>query len=186
MNRKVSVIFVALMAVAMLATPLVSAKPVVWSVEFSLETLPDLSEDADWSKYKEVVTKSGPVLVDQIPTIGTVVLGYNDGVSDHTMIGVVKQTVLTSKLYIFDDPIKVFGNEKWTLIFDGGTLEVSANFWIDDLLNPPNGGGKCVGTHGTGIFNGAIFKGTFDTIMIPTGSGGIFKIQFGSGEIKFP
>jgi hypothetical protein len=186
MNRKALITAVTLLTITMLSTPLVSAKPVVWSVAFELQTLPDLSEDADWSKYKEVVTKSGPVLVDQIPTIGTVVLEYNDGVSDHTMTGVVKQTVLTSKLYLFDDPLKVFGNEKWTLIFDGGTLEVSANFWIDDMLNPPNGGGTCVGTHGTGVFDGAIFKGTFDTIMVPTGSGGIFKIQSGSGEIKLP
>ena len=102
------------------------------------------------------------------------------------MTGMVTQMVLCSKLYL-GTSMRVMGNEKWTFAFEGGsTLEVSANFWIDDMLNPPNGGGTCVGTHGTGVFDGAIFKGTFDTIMVPTGSGGIFKIQSGSGEIKFP
>ena len=42
-----------------------------------------------------------------------------------------------------------------------------------------------MGTHGTGVFEDAKFKGTFDTIMIPQPDGAILKIQFGSGEIKF-
>jgi hypothetical protein len=189
MNKKILGISVGLLVVAMLATPLmVSAKPVVWSVEsFSLTTLPDLL--GDWSKFKMVETKSGPILVDHIPTIGPVELVYDDGVSEHTLIGEVKQMVLTSKLYLNDDPARVMGNEKWTFTFadaEASTLEVSANFWIDDMFAAePNGGGTCVGTNGTGVFEGAKFKGTFDTIMISL-DGAILKTQYGSGEIKFP
>jgi len=192
MNKKILGVFVSLLAVVMLATPLVacvSAKPVVWSVEFSLTTLPDLL--GDWSKFKMVETKSGPILVDHIPTIGEVELGIDDGVDDpYLMTGVVTQMVLTSKLYLNDDPARVMGNEKWVFTFadaEASTLEVSANFWIDDMFAiEPNGGGTCVGTYGTGVFEGAKFKGTFDTIMIPQPGGGILKTQYGSGEIKFP
>jgi len=187
MNRKIILIATLFLIAAMLATPLASAKPEVWSVTFDLVTLPNFPPDGDWSKYKEVITKSGPILVDQIPAIGTVVLEIDNGVdSPYTMSGVVTQMVLCSKLYLNDNPMKVMGNEKWTFIFDGGTLEVSANFWTELLNFDPIVGGTCIGTSGTGIFEDAIFKGTFTTIMIPTGTGGILKTQFGSGEIKFP
>ncbi len=185
MNRTILLTATLLLIAGMLATPLASAKPEVWSVTFNLVTLPDL--DADWSKYKEVITESGPILVDQIPTIGTVVLEIDNGVAPpYTMSGVVTQMVLCSKLYLNDDPMKVMGNEKWTFTFAEGTLEVSANFWIDDMLNPPNGGGTCVGTQGTGVFEGAKLKGTFETIMIPQDNQAILKMQVGLGEIKFP
>ncbi len=188
MNRTILLTATLLLIAAMLATPLASAKPEVWSVTFNLVTLPDhLSPDADWSKLKTFQTKSGLLLVDQIPAIGTVVLGIDNGVDPpYTMSGVVTQMVLCSKLYLNDDPMKVMGNEKWTFTFDEGTLEVSANFWIDDLTTQPNGGGTCVGTKGTGVFEGAKLKGAFTTIMSPADENGILKIQFGSGEIKFP
>ena len=182
MNRKLLGLFVALMAAAMLATPLVSAKPAVWSVTFNLTTTPDLSPDADWSKFKEFATEKGMLIVDQIPASGTVQLVHGST----TMTGVVTQMILCSKLYL-GTSMRVMGNEKWAFTFEGGsTLEVSANFWIDDMTTQPNGAGTCVGTHGTGVFEGAIFKGTFTTIMIPQGEAGILKIQSGSGEIKFP
>jgi hypothetical protein len=167
------------MLAAMLATPLVSAKPEVWSVTFNLVTLP-APLDADWSKFKMFETEKGLLVVDQIPASGTAQLVHGST----TMTGVVTQMVLCSKLYL-GTSMRVMGNEKWTLIFDEGTLEVSANFWIDDMTTQPNGGGTCVGTHGTGVFEGAKFKGTFDTIMIPQLDEAILKIQFGSGEIKF-
>jgi len=185
MKRKIILTATLFLIAAMLATPLASAKPEVWSVTFELQTLPDISADADWSKFKEFETEKGMLVVDHIPTIGTIELVHGST----TMIGVVKQMVLTSELFMGSDPMKAFGNEKWVFMFDdaeGSTLEVSANFWIDDLPTQPNGGGTCVGTHGTGIFEDAIFKGTFTTIMIPIGSAGILKTQFGSGEIKFP
>lgn len=165
----------------MLATPLASAKPEVYSVEFSLTTMPDLA-GGDVSKMKYFPDKAGPILVNHIPTIGEVEFSYDD----NTLTGVVTQMVVCSKLYMNNDPMKVMGNEKWVFTFDEGTLEVSANFWIDDMATQPNGGGTCVGTHGTGIFENAIFKGTFTTIMIPQPTGGILKMQLGSGEIKFP
>jgi len=191
MNKKMLGIFVSLVVVVMLATPLVAcvnAKPVVWSVEFSFSNLPDMA--GDWSKFKMVETKSGPNKVDHIPTFGDdVVLVYNDGISDHTLNGEVTQMVITSKLFLNDDPLRVMGNEKWIFTFDdaeASTLEISANFWMDDMLTQPNGGGKCVGTYGTGVFEGAKFKGTFDTEMYPQPSGAILKMQYGSGEIMFP
>ena len=175
MKKAVLVLAVALLAVAMLATPMVAcAKPVVWSVDFSLETYPDLA--GDWSKFKEFTTNNGLIVVDHIPTVGTVTL-VHDG---NTMTGVATQMVLNSKLFSFD-PQRVMGNEKWVFTFAEGTLEISANFWIDG----DRSGGTCVGTFGTGIFEGAIFKGTFDTTMVSLG-GAILKDQSGSGEIKFP
>ena len=72
-------------------------------------------------------------------------------------------------------------NEKWTLTFAEGTLEVSASH--------KNGMGKCVGTRGTGIFEGAKFTGTFEVnlhwyVLPDVGNAG-FKIQEGTGEIMF-
>jgi hypothetical protein len=189
-NRKIILTATLFLIAAMLATPLASAKPEVWSVDFELQTLPYYSEDADWSKFKEFQTEKGMLVVDHIPAIGEVVLEIDNGEDpSYTMNGVVTQMVLCSKLYLNDDPMKVMGNEKWTFTFDdaeASTLEVSANFWIDDLTTQPNGGGTCVGTHGTGVFEDAIFKGAFTTVMILMGPGeGILKIQFGSGEIMF-
>ena len=67
------------------------------------------------------------MIVDQIPASGTAQLVHGST----TMTGVVTQMVLCSKLYL-GTSMRVMGNEKWTLTFDEGTLEVSANFWIDD------------------------------------------------------
>ena len=185
MNRKALMIAVTLLTVAMLATPLVSAKPAVWSVTFSLTTMPDMSADPDlWSKYNGFAVKNGMLVVDKIPTIGTVELVHGST----TMTGEVTQMVLCGKIYVTTS-MRAMGNEKWVFMFDdaeGSTFEISANFWIDDLPNQPNGAGTCLGTHGTGVFEDAIFKGTFTTIMIPQQSGAILKIQYGSGEIKFP
>jgi hypothetical protein len=190
MKKKILGIFVSLLAVVMLASPLVvcvSAKPVVWSVEFSFSTLPDMIS-GDLSKFKMVETRSGLVKVDHIPTIGDdLVLDYDDGTTQDTLSGEVSQMVITSKLFE-GDPFRVMGNEKWVFTFDdaeASTLEISAVFWMDDMLTQPNGWGKCVGTSGTGIFEGAKFKGTFDTEMYIQ-LNGILKLQYGEGEIKFP
>jgi hypothetical protein len=180
MNRKILGVCIVFMLVAMMATPLVSAKPEVWSVTFNLETLPDLSPDADWSKFKMIETEKGLLIVDQIPASGTAQLVHGST----TMTGVVTQMVLCSKLYV-GTSMRVMGNEKWTLTFDEGTLEVSATFWTEFLNLDPIVSGTCVGTHGTGIFEDAKFKGTFSTIMLPYPNEAILKIQFGSGEIKF-
>jgi hypothetical protein len=192
MNKKLLGFALAFIFLAMLATPLVacaSAKPVVWSVEFSFSTLPDLIT-GDSSKLKMVETKPGVVKVDYIPTFGDdLVLVYNDGVDDHTLTGVVTQMVITSTLFTNEDPPRARGTEKWVFTFDDAetsTLEISANFWMDNMYAAePNGGGTLVGTYGTGVFEGAKFKGTFDTLMA-LGPSGILKTQSGSGEIMFP
>ena len=57
MKRKIILTATLFLIAAMMATPLVSAKPEVWSVTFNLETLPDLSPDADWSKFKMIQTR---------------------------------------------------------------------------------------------------------------------------------
>ena len=67
LNRKVLGIAVVLLAVAMLATPLVSAKPTIESVEFRIESWPYLS--GDFSKSKSVTAgESGNKKVIRIPT----------------------------------------------------------------------------------------------------------------------
>jgi hypothetical protein len=72
------------------------AKPVVWSVDFSLETLPDPL--GDWTKFNMFTTEKGIIVVDKIPTIGDVDFAFGG----NTMTGVVTQMVLNSKLYSLD------------------------------------------------------------------------------------
>jgi hypothetical protein len=203
LNRKVLGIAVVLLAVAMLATPLVSAKPTIESVEFRIESWPYLSGDFSKSKSvtagesgnKKVIripTYGEPLLVDDVPSTNPLdptywfllFMAQREGVrltinGDDPMEGTVEQMALQT--ITFADGSWT-ASEKWTFTFAEGTLEVSA-------ISHKNGMGKCVGTHGTGIFEGAEFTGTFDANRYWyewTGVANVgFKIQEGTGEIMF-
>ena len=95
-------------------------------------------------------------------------------------IGTVTQKVVKSNTFADGS---VIAAEKWTLTFDDGTLEVSSNHGKDGM-------GLCVGTKGTGYFEGAKFSGTYVATMTPYdltpfGMEGtaIFKVQLGTGEL---
>jgi hypothetical protein len=201
-NRKVLVTFVVLMAAAMLATPLIScaaAKPTVKSVVFRLETWPANPELADYSKFKyfecgesenvmllRLPTDGVPPLLDFVPTLeqwnanpflylekGGIRL-IIDGVP---MVGVAEQMVINCRVGTGLDDWDAA--EKWTFTFAEGTLELSAVSTSDGL-------GTCIGTRGTGYFEGAKFMGTFTSVLYPYdlyGTGVELKVQVGTGEL---
>ena len=209
MNRKVLGIAVLALAAVMLTTPLmVSAKPTIKSVEFRIESWPDFVF-GDWSKFKafpagvsgnlklmKLPAYGTPPLIDDIPDPGNpaewlpALLNAWGGVSfsiegeTEDMVGTVLQWVIISNTFT-DGSVSAV--EKMTFTFDDpqGTLEISAHFDKD-------GNGMCIGTSGTGYFEGAKFTGTFTTIrtvydlsMIGAEGNAIFKIQEGTGEIMF-
>ena len=210
MNRKLLLIVLTL-AVVLLATPLlasVSAEPkTVAAVAFRVETWPADPAVADYSKFKFfTVGDSGAYKIIRLPASGHLPL-IDDGLlpydpsaygkwmpligfggvrltigEEEPIEGGVQQMIIHTNTFADGSGNAI---EKWVFTFADGTLEVSATM-------DRNSGGKCVGTHGTGIFAGAKFSGTFDAQMYgyvipgPPPTGVIFKIQEGTGEIMFP
>jgi hypothetical protein len=201
-KRKILGLALAIAMIAALATPLVVAKPSVKSVEFRIESWPALIGVGDYSKMKVIPAgESGnskllrtptfgvPPLVDDVPDPAAwipLLLASSGGVrlaidGMGTFVGAVEAMII--HVNTFADGSES-GNERWAFIFAEGTLEVSANFLR-------NGMGKCVGTRGTGIFEGAKFTGTFEISnnwyywsaydLLAN-----FKIQEGTGEIMLP
>ena len=204
-KRKIFGLALVIAMIAVLATPLAAAKPTIKSVEFRIESWPAPLEIGDYSKMKEipagesgnsklirVPTRGVPPLVDYVPDANPpsvwmpLLLASSGGVrldidGMSTYEGTVDQMVIHDNTFADGSWSAI---EKWAFTFDDGTLEVSAT-----MLR--NGMGKCVGTRGTGIFEGAKFTGEFETVSNWYYLAGFdleacFKIQEGTGEIMFP
>ncbi|PVX23834.1 MAG: hypothetical protein CW716_11180 [Candidatus Bathyarchaeum sp.] len=208
MKKKMLGVFTCLLVVAMLATPLVaSAKPAIKPVTFRVEAWP-AGPDGDWSKYKLILAgESGnlkllqlplegePPLLDFVPDPADVnafpdcfaFLGFGgvrfmiDGANLLGEGRVEKMLIQTTQ---FADG-SYRATEKWTFKFydtEQSTLELS--------IVTKNGEGKCVGTRGTGYFEGAQFKGAFtenlNWYVLPVELGGgdaAFSVIEGTGEL---
>ena len=197
MNKKIFGIFASLLVVAMLATPLiasVSAKPATYAVEFRVESWPNINDLGDWTTFptgqeKFVIIKRlncigiPPLIDEESIDMPDDLLASRGGVrliitGKGTYEGTVEQVIIFTQSDAATGDTR-FSVEKWTFTFAEGTLEVSTTF--------RDGEGKCVGTRGTGLFEGAHFKGAYDiTLTWFTAPGGnpSFKVAVGSGEIR--
>jgi hypothetical protein len=206
MNKRILGLFACLVVSTMLTIPMVvSAKPVVKSVTFEIESWP-AGPTGDWSKYTEFFAgESGnlkllrlplegqPPLLDVVPDPAAFTadpfsyLGRGgvrliiDG-TDILGEGRVEKMLIQTSLFADWSSL---ATEKWTFMFDDSeqsTLELS--------IVTNNGEGKCVGTRGTGYFEGAQFKGTFTEVLYwyvtPEWLGGwnaAFSVIDGTGEL---
>ena len=200
MNKKVLGIVVVLMAVSMLATPLiVYAKPTIKDVDFRIEVWPADPALSDWSKFKSFSAGESenskflimpiigmPPLIDDIPSVDDFMadpfayLGVTGGVRftigtwEHE--GMVEGMLIHLNYYA-DGTHKAI--EQYTFTFDDAeesTLEILS------LINR-KGEGKLVGTRGTGYFEGAKFAGSYDKTEFYYPFGVAFVVLEGEGEI---
>jgi hypothetical protein len=202
-KKKILGFALAFVFLSMLATPMVSAKPTIKSVAFRIESWPAPTEVGDYSKMKAITAgESGNSKLLRLPTLGVPPL-VDDVPEDDPAVwipllfvarggvrltidgmgtreGTVDQMIIHSNTFADGS---ASDNQKWTFTFAEGTLEVS-------VKTDKNGMGKCVGTRGTGIFEGAKFTGTFEVNLywyylaaFDLWAG--FTIQEGTGEIMF-
>jgi hypothetical protein len=205
MKKKILGIFACLLVAAILSTPLVvCAKPAVKPVTFKVEAWP--SATGDYSKYTEILAgESGNFKLLRLPLEGEpplldVVPNPLDFLADpfsYLGVGGIRFTIDGANLLGEGRVEKMLiqttqfadgsyqATEKWTFKFydaEQSTLELS--------IVTKNGEGKCVGTRGTGYFEGAQFKGAFtenlNWYVTPEWLGGwtaAFSVIEGSGEL---
>lgn len=215
MKRKILGLAVVLMAIAMMATPLlasVNAKPTVATVEIYSESWPRVNDLGDKLRMGSAGKSNNTIIhalnifgngdlidpeeppaginlpVDLVMGNGGVRLTINDGAKEYVLTGSMDQLLL--QMMINPSGGQVVHKTTWTILdasenapddAEGSTLEVLG-------VSQPGGGLKAVGTRGTGIFEGAKFKGTYtsQTFAFATGQGQVlFRIDTGAGELMF-
>jgi hypothetical protein len=209
-KKKILVFAVALMAVVLLSTPLVAgvnAKPAVATVEFYSETWPrfgDLGEKMRMAYAR----KSNNLMIHRLSIFGSgnlidpeemgdvnfpldfvlgkggVRLTIDDGVEEYVLTGSVDQVLLRGMITAGGG--HVVHKTIWTILFAGeGAPPLAVGSTLEVLgVSRPGGGLKAVGTRGTGIFEGAQFRGTYTSEIYNFGQV-LFRMDTGSGEIKF-
>jgi hypothetical protein len=203
------------MAVAMLASPLVAsvnAKPAVATVEIYCESWPNVNDLGDKLRLGPAgksdnqmihglnIVGNGDLIDPEEPPAGInyptdflmgnggVRLTINDGINEYVLTGRLDEVLLQMVNNPSDG--QVVHKNTWTILSasenapdgaEGSTLEVLG-------VSQPGGGLTAVGTRGTGIFEGAKFKGTYASqtfpFMTPVGQI-LFRIDTGSGELMF-
>ena len=188
LNRKILVIAVALMGVAMLTTPLVAsvnAKPKIATVVFRSEIWGN--RDNPNEKYRMgPAGDSGNVLMKQINIIGIPpltdktppdmpsvadALAYRGGIrlvitkdsNTYTLLGTVEQLLITGVAHAVQSALN--DNEKATITITENPSGVAPDGWEESTLELSiiwvHGEGKILGNRGTGIFENAQFRGTY-------------------------
>ena len=188
MNKKVLVIAVALMAVAMLATSLVAcvkAKPTIATVEFRSETWGDLFNPNEKTKTGPAGNSSSilmkkiniignppltnmtppsnkPTAADALVARGGFCINITQGSNTYTLLGTVEQFLITG---LMKPQWGVIDNEKATVTITDNPGGGAPPGWDESTLELSilfnRGEGKILGNRGTGIFKNALFRGTY-------------------------
>jgi len=191
LKSKVLVIAVALMAVAMLATPLVAcvnAMPTIATVEFRSEVWGDLFNENEKERMGTVGNSSN-ILMHKINIIGNPPLLYIDppdkpsvadalaarggieliitmGLDTYTLVGSVEQLLIHG---MAKPPKGMNVNEKAIIRITANPGGGAPGGWDGSTLElslvfTRSGGGKILGNRGTGIFENVQFRGTFSQL----------------------
>jgi hypothetical protein len=188
-KSKVLVIATALMAVVMLATPLVAcvnAKPTIATVEFRSETWGDLPNPNEKERMGVVGNSTNilmhriniignpplldfdpppgsPTVADALAARGGIELNITMGSNTYTLVGSVKQLLIHGMAR----PGKgVMDNEKAIITILENPGGGAPDGWCESTLElslvfTRSGGGKILGNRGTGIFKNVQFRGAF-------------------------
>ena len=213
LNRKVLVIAVFLMAVAMLATPLVGIgkkTPTLAPFEVTFQTWPDL----DWvanPPYKDYLTDEGreiknlrcigePPLIEDLGAMtladyphGGISLTINVGtVKEYTLIGTVERIIKFTIFYGWPAVTEAYAVGKWTFeITDvesgvGNAPENAVGSTMSGwyTLDTAGAGEIYESTMGTGMFHGASMVVSLSTIPVFV-EGVLFAHETGEGNMLF-
>ena len=215
MNKKILMLTITLLAVAMLVTPLVAsvnAKPKIATVEFRSEIWGNRDNPNEKTRMG-VAGNSSNALMKQINIIGIPpltnktppdmpsvadALAYRGGIrlvitedsNTYTLLGTVEQLLITGMARI---DWGLVDNEKATITITENPGGGAPDGWEESTLELSIiwtlGKGKILGNRGTGIFENAQFRGTYSMaggiVFIPPGTIAVYKAQWGTGEIMF-
>jgi len=212
-NKKSLGMILVLLTVVMLAATLVGnaeaccyggkwRKPVIATVEYSIQVWPVLPQPADYEKitgdnivmgYKNLATFGTPPLVETYPPTmadfgkgsGGFRLVITRGGEDLELFAAVQKKILLFVIYTDGRAVEI---SKWSFTIvpseDATTLGAVGDA-LEGWLLMRNGKTLITSTTGTGVFEGARLIGDLTTTAY---SGGpvIFTVSVGSGLIVFP
>jgi hypothetical protein len=188
MNKKILGIFVSLLVVAMLATPLVvcvNAKPTTATVVFRSETWGDLFNENEKEKVctvgnssnavmKKINIIGNPPLTNMTPPLekpsaadalvarGGFCINITQGSNTYTLLGTVEQFLITGHAR---PGLGLVDNEKATVTITDNPVGTAPSGWDGSTLELSiiwiKGEGKILGNRGTGIFKNVQFRGTY-------------------------
>jgi hypothetical protein len=211
MNRKVLVIAVALMAVAMLATSLVGSgkkTPTIATFEVTLQTWGDREYNANpptksYQTDEGMVIKNfrchgippliedlGSITSDDYPDGGIRLTIDVDGDDEYTLIGTMERMVKINIFYGFPAVTGTYAVGKWTFeitaVEDG--IENAPENAVGSTMSgwyTVDNGNVYESTHGTGIFHGAsmVFSTAITPVMV---DGELFAHETAAGDMLFP
>ncbi len=211
MNKKGLGTILVLLTVVMLAATLVGnaeaccyggrwRKPVIATVEYSIQVWPVLPLPADYEKitgdnivmgYKNLATFGTPPLVETYPPTmadfgkGGFRLAITKGNEDFELFAAVHKKMLLFVIYTDDRSVEI---SKWSFTIvpseDATTLGAVGDA-LEGWLIMRNYKTLITSTTGTGIFEGARLIGDLTTTAYSAGPV-IFTVAVGSGLIVFP